>query len=138
MSIVSFYRLDSGEFTGQTFQASSSAPIELNTPAGCGWIAGRFDPLSQRVNLETRTVVDWRPPAPDADHEWDADIRRWRKRREAREREAARRRALEKISELEASQARALREVALGDTTGEARARLETVDAAIAALRTTL
>lgn len=79
MSAWSFYRLDDGRFTGRR---TSCAPEQLQaqTPDGCAALEGRFDHLSQRVDLATGTVVDYVPPAP-ADTEletwaWDAATRR--------------------------------------------------------------
>lgn len=138
MKIVSFFRLDTGLFTGETFCASSAAPVHLNTPDGCGWKEGRYDALSQRVDLDSREVVDWQPPQPDENHEWNAITRRWIKRHDVREREVMRARAIEEIEDLERAQNRALREIALGDVCGTARERLASIDGRIASLRAIL
>lgn len=70
-----------------------------NVPPDCACIDADavIDPQSQRVDIKTAAVVDYKPPAPDVDHEWiDNDehgrrVRRWvlsqavadRRRREA-------------------------------------------------------
>ena len=59
----------------------TSAQADANTPASHVAIEGRFDHLSQRVNLQTGQVEDYQPPAP-ADDElrtwaWDEATRRW-------------------------------------------------------------
>lgn len=62
--------------------------LAANTPAGYVPIRGAYDPLSQRVDIAGTPdengdlpVVDWQPPAPDADQwqtwTWDAGIKRW-------------------------------------------------------------
>jgi hypothetical protein len=59
----------------------TAAQADANTPPGHLTIEGRFDHLSQRVNLQTGQVEDYQPPAP-ADDElrtwaWNVDTRRW-------------------------------------------------------------
>ena len=45
----------------------TSAQADANTPASHVAIEGRFDHLSQRVNLQTGQVEDYQPPAPADD-----------------------------------------------------------------------
>ena len=76
----SFYDVATGALAPGAITCSA-AQLAANTPPGHAAIAGRFDPLSQRVDLATGQVVDWQPPAP-ADDElrtwaWDAVTRRW-------------------------------------------------------------
>lgn len=75
---VSFYRLDTGLFTGRTYSGDER---HLRVPAGDGVVPGEHDHLSRRVDLTTGQVVDYQPPAPpDTEHEtfaWDASIKRW-------------------------------------------------------------
>lgn len=73
-----FYRLADGRFTGDGYIGTDVAP---NTPEGCAAALDVTDWQSQRVDLQTRQVVDWQPPAPADDAlrswAWDADVRRW-------------------------------------------------------------
>ena len=59
----------------------TSAQADANTPASHVAIEGRFDHLSQRVNLQTGQVEDYQPPAPADDAlrtwAWDEATRRW-------------------------------------------------------------
>ena len=135
-----FYDLSTGLFTGQSFSAAREADLARNTPPGCGACEGVRDPYSQRVDLKTGEVVDWQPPEPSPDHEWDAQTKRWQLSAAAAEREARRAQALARIRALEALQHRALREAVLGIAPSEEdRARgamtLAEIDQEIAALR---
>lgn len=76
----SFYDLATGAIAPGAM-ICTAAQVAANTPEGCAAIVGRFDPLSQRVDLATGQVVDWQPPAPPDDElqtwAWDATARRW-------------------------------------------------------------
>lgn len=80
MTVHSIYWLASGLFTGQQFGGPPEF-VARNTPAECGAIMGSFDHLSQRVNLATRQVEDYRPDPPPDDAlrawAWDDATRRW-------------------------------------------------------------
>jgi hypothetical protein len=43
-------------------------------------IEGRHDLYSKRYDEEMQQVVDYQPPQPDADHEWNAQTKRWQTR----------------------------------------------------------
>lgn len=139
MTIHSVFDLKTGAFTGRTFSADISdaarhaAALAANVPEGCGSIEGEHDHLSYRVDLTSGEVVDWQPPQPSADQEWDAATRRWQLTAVAAARAAAHALALAQIAALEASQHRAMREAALGITASVQR--LKDIDAQIAALR---
>jgi hypothetical protein len=141
MSRWSFYRLSDGLFIGRRFVSTAAGKRELrehlsaNTPEGCAAMEGQFDPLSQRVDLETGQVVDYVPPAPDGDHEWDAQTKRWHKRADVRARELQRARALEQIAELEGRASRPMRELWINPANEAARRRLAEIEAQIAGLR---
>lgn len=81
MTTFSFYRLDTGFFTGASFSGPPEF-VAVNTPAECSALLGEFDHLSQRVDLASGAVIDWQPPAPpDTALEtwaWDALTKRWR------------------------------------------------------------
>lgn len=104
-----------------------------NAPPGHAWIVGVFDPLSQRVDVNTGEVVDYVPPVPSPEHEWNATTKRWQLNQAAAAKLAASSMARMRIGELEASQHRALREAALGDT--QALTRLKVIDDQISTLR---
>lgn len=76
----SFYRLDDGVFTGTAYTGAQEL-LQRNVPAGCGFMLGTFDHLSQRVDPETGEVLDWQPPKPDDTdlhtHTWDEEVKRW-------------------------------------------------------------
>jgi hypothetical protein len=136
---VSFYDAVTGLFTGSKFSGPDLA-IAMNTPAGWRAKDGEHDHLSRRVDLETSEVVDWQPPAPDADHEWNAERRRWVKRAEVVAAELADQSARAQIAAQEATQGRAIREVVLKlaealPPTDPSRVKLEQIDQTIAAVR---
>jgi hypothetical protein len=123
-----------GFFTGRRLMMSEDA-AKANTPPGQIRIEGAHDPLSRRFDVATGDVVDYQPPPPSRDHEWDATIKRWKLTAVAAKKIEDRSAALAEIARLEASQQRALREIALGDETGAARQRLTAIEDEIAGLR---
>lgn len=77
----SFYDAATGAIAPARVTCPAGPNLAGNTPAGHVAIEGRFDHLSQRVNLQTGQVEDYQPPAP-ADDElrtwaWNADTKRW-------------------------------------------------------------
>jgi hypothetical protein len=96
-----------------------------------GWVEGNHDHLSKRVELATKTVVEYQPPAPSQDHEWNATTKRWQPSAVARAKAASRAEDIAKIAALEASQHTLLRKHALGDVA--ALPRLQAIDDEIAA-----
>lgn len=137
MRVIWFYHKDTGLFHGRNLMTSDPKLIAPNTPPHHIAIEGdHFDPISQRVDVATGTVVDRLPPRPSEDHEWNSSIRRWQVKAELVAREEACRAALERIRYLELKALRALREHALGQAT--AIDRLKSIDDEIAQLRATL
>lgn len=136
MSLWSLYRLADGVLTGARFRGSESA-LALNTPEGHGVIEGEHDPLSQRVDPATGSVVDWVPPAP-ADtaietYDWSNEARRWRPTPTLEGRRMPLREIVQqRIEALEARQARPLRELALAEPRAEkysaAKQRLQAIE----------
>lgn len=128
-----FYSLTDGRFTGQTFSSDDLSMLKANTPAGSGAIEGEFDRLSQSVDVKTLDVVDYRPPQPDDDHEWDSTEKRWVLTRDASEQQVRDRAARSAISLIEEkSGPRAVREallLVLPD--GDEKVRLAAFDAEI-------
>ena len=79
MTAVSYYDPATGLFSGASYAGSEP---ELNGGAGEAWLPGRFDHLSQRVDLDTGEVIGYQPPAPPDDElrtwAWDETTKRWR------------------------------------------------------------
>jgi hypothetical protein len=132
-----------GQFTGHIISGPASALTE-NLPPTMQAIEGRFDRLSQRVDIESGAVVEYQPPQPDVDHEWNAQTKRWEKRPDVVQREIRRTVALAKIAELELNQQRPMREDRLRPTERDQkdgklpRERLQEIEDEIAALRAQL
>lgn len=133
-SVWHFYEPHSGHFTGCKFCGPAYA-LEANTPAGLKAYEGEIDHLSQRLG-ENGALIDWQPPQPSSDHEWNAEMRRWVLTAAAADRHRRRIEALARIEQLERSQHRAIREAALGQA--GAGDRLKAIDQEIAQLRADL
>jgi hypothetical protein len=131
----SFYEQATRLFSGLKFSGNQSI-LSANIPAGHKALEGQYDHLSQRVDIETGQVVDYQPPQPSPDHEWDAATKRWRLKADVAERQRRREAALAQIRTLEAAQARPMREAALG--IAGAVERLRAIDEQIAQLRVEL
>jgi hypothetical protein len=137
MRVVSFYHKVSGLFHARHLMSSDAKSIALNTPQDHIAIDGdHYDRLSQRIDIKTGKVVDELPAQPSDDHEWNATDRRWQVKPEVLAREETRRHAILRISQLEMSGVRSLRELALGEA--KAADRLKALDSEIATLRKTL
>lgn len=130
-----FYRLSDGTFTRQSMVTADAELVAANTPSGCAAIAGNIDPDSMRVDLETGSVVDWQPPAPSDEHEWQPDERRWQLKPAAARREADAVNAQRRIEALERRQLRSLRELLIDNSNAAARRELATIEDEITALR---
>lgn len=76
MKTVSVYDLGTGYFCGVVLRVPAS-DIAANVARGFGFVEGQFDHLSQKVDLKTGVVVDYIPPQPNDDHEWDSEMKRW-------------------------------------------------------------
>jgi hypothetical protein len=130
-----FYDAATGVFIGRSFTVTenhyAAAAIKANTPAGHAAFEGDVDPLAQRVDLATGNLVDYQPPQPSADHEWDASTKRWQLTAAAAARKRTRAAALQQIHALEQSQHAAVRDALLGRGTD----RLKAIDDQIAELR---
>jgi hypothetical protein len=111
MSIyVHFYDDKTGLFTGVSIHTNlteSKAVKEFiaeNTPAGHGAYVGYVDALSQKIDLASGQIVDYKPPQPSPRHEWNSVTKRWQK--QALKRSAV----LARIADLEQGQHRTVRE----------------------------
>jgi hypothetical protein len=137
MRVMSFYHKVSGLFHARHLMSSDAKSIALNTPDDHIAIDGdHYDRLSQRIDIQTGKVIDLLPEQPSADHEWNATDRRWQIKPEVTARAESRRHAIHRITQLEMSGVRSLRELALGEA--KAADRLRALDAEIAALRKSL
>jgi hypothetical protein len=133
--VVSFYHRETGLFDGQHLIASGEASVKLNTPPDHIVIDGHHDHLARRVDLQTGEVVDYQPPRPSDEHDWNATTKRWQINTEIQQRKFARASALAQIATLEASQHRPMRELMRDPTNAEARKRLDAIEAEISELR---
>lgn len=133
MKAVSFYRKDTGLFNGTHLIASDAKVVALNTPAGHIAIDGHHDHLSQKVDLATGHIVDYRPPRPSPDDEWNMETKRWEPSAAAVAQASKRAAAGARIEQMHIASVRALREHALG--IGDAAVRLKAIDDEIALLR---
>jgi hypothetical protein len=132
-----FYDLQTGEFHGThvelNFGALNDQFAVTNTPSGHRAIAGNYDRLSQKFDIATGALVDYQPPQPSPDHEWNAEAKRWQLTAAAAKKGADAEAARAMIMQLEASQHRVIREIMLGDP--DATARLKDIEGKIQELR---
>lgn len=132
-----FYDPSTGLFTGRCYRGPRKA-LRLNVPDGCECAEGHYDPLSQRVDVDSGAVVDYRPPKPDDDHEWDDERKRWQLRPEVVLLRRNREMAFQRIDELERRQLRPARELAIDPSDEAAARRLREIEKEIQALRADL
>jgi hypothetical protein len=124
----SFYDELTGAISKRTYQGPERY-LDRNTPTGHVAIAGEYDWLSQRVDVATGEVVAYRPPQPDAEHEWNATIRRWVKRPDIVARDNRDAAAREKLREIDLARIRPLAELAMNPLDAAALARLTSLEA---------
>lgn len=126
MRHVSFYHKETGAIHPNCFFSTNERAIALNTPAGFAVIDGHLDCLSQRVDVATGKVVDYQPPSPSADHEWNAATKRWQLNAAASAKASAALAARLRIGEIEQLSTRLARQCILGiNGAREALAALE-------------
>lgn len=138
MKAISFYHAESGLLHDKQLVVSDESTIALNCPEGHLPIQGHHDCLCKRVDLETKAVIDYQPPSPSADHEWDQVSKRWRLTADALAAANQRTTARARISHLEANvQPRAQRELllAIAKQIGTDPGRLQQVEDTIAKAR---
>lgn len=79
MSQWSFFNAETGLFSPR--QVSTNSRLMPKAPPGYVAKEGRFDHLSQKVNVSNGQVVDYQPPQPVATNmhtwEWNASTKRW-------------------------------------------------------------
>lgn len=135
-----FYDASTGLFRPKRITCPDAFDISTKTPDGCIPIEGEYDHLSQRVDIETGDIVDYQPPLPDDDHDWNAEAKRWLKRAEVRQWERARDAAQTQLDALDLKKVRALSEHVLSpERAGRdgklPRERLEEIEAQMEPLR---
>lgn len=81
-------------------------------------------------------LIDYQPPAPSTDHEWDSTSKRWNLSAAAQAKAQGRQAAQARIAELTASQHQHVRELLLGSLS--ARPRLQSIQDEIAMLSKTV
>jgi hypothetical protein len=114
-----FYDSATGLFTGRNVSYSADIPgidefVASKVPAGqVAIVASALDWESSRVDLLTGEVVAYQPPAPDDDHEWNAQRLRWVLKPAALDRLRAEAEAASTVQEEEAGAVRAMRELLL-------------------------
>lgn len=137
----SFYEKGTGRVVARTY-AGPREWLEANTRDGHVAYEGNLDPLSQKIDISREVrdadgalvkhgpVVDYHQPQPSAEHEWNADIKRWVLGAAA----SRKREILSQIKAIEdsGSHVRALREALLGRGGFD---RLREIDDQIAELR---
>jgi hypothetical protein len=133
---VSFFHKDTGLLNGSHLMSSDHRAVALNTPADHIAIDGHHDYLSKRVDIATGLVIDYQPPAPSADHEWNAETKRWALSAAVLAKQQERAAALAQIAALEASQHALVRKLLLGSLS--ARPRLQAIEDEIASLQAAL
>lgn len=106
-----------------------------NTPDGFTPIEGHFDYLSQRIDLTTGEVVDYQPPQPSDDHEWNAETKRWLHKPEVIERNQRIANARAQLQALDASETRAVSDVLVDPADTAAIDRLKAIRAQKSTLR---
>ena len=140
MRSVSYYHKGTGEIHGKTVVASDDRAIELNKPSPEHIALDNpdsglpFDPLSQRVDVSTGKIVDYQPPPPSADHEWQGTTRRWILNQATRERDENKRAARARIASLADGERHLIRQLVLNPSDAAARGALQAIDTEIAQL----
>jgi hypothetical protein len=80
---VSYYHKDTGIIDHVVYVFSDDSALALNRPSADHFPLDHpedgsvYDHLSQRVDVTTKQVVDYQPPQPSQDHEWNATAKRW-------------------------------------------------------------
>lgn len=129
MPSISFYRKETGLFTGQRFSGPEHA-IAKNTPDGCDFKSGSIDHEARRVDLKTGEVVAYQPEAPSTDHVWNGTTERWELSAAAQAVEMADLQARAALAQQDGKSVRAMREVLLETLPADSplRARLAAIE----------
>jgi hypothetical protein len=136
---LSEYELATGRFTGVVVSIPARAAEKVeHKDSKLEYVIGRFDHLSQRVDIDTQTIVDYQPPQPSTEHEWNAATKRWQLTIEAEAIDIADAQARAEIQDLETRSLRAIREVILSPKDQDAIMRLDGLERQIADQRAKL
>ena len=132
---VSIYDKATGLFTGRTVGGVgfSDELLDAHLGDGEGWVDGKHDHLSRKVDVATGQIVDHRPPQPSTEHEWNGDAKRWRLSAAAQTKTDSIAAAKARYAALIEAQHDDVRRALLGDQ--EAIARLKTIEAEVQTLR---
>jgi hypothetical protein len=132
------YNKTTGLFTGSAVHTDNKAVdiqelVRVNFGDGFAGIAGVQDRLSQKIDVATGRLVDYQPPPPTPEHEWNAVTKRWQpnaKAQAANAHEAARVAARARVAEEERD---LVRRLTLEPLEAD-RTRLREIDAELRAL----
>lgn len=137
MKIFHFYDAISGVFHQSSVMTDLDTGADefakINCPTGHQVHSGSVDHLCQRKDITTGEVVDYQPPSPSPEYEWNIETKRWQFSASAKDTAELHSSALIRISRLEQSQGRVIREHLLGDPT--AKAKLQAIEDEIVSLR---
>lgn len=122
MKTWSFFDPHTGLFAGLHYTGSDGT-VEANTPRGHASAEGLHDHLSRKVDLATGAVVDYQPPAPSSDHEWNDTTKRWQLTAAAQAKADAAAAARARHAALIVSQHDDIRRAVLGDAAALERLR---------------
>jgi hypothetical protein len=136
MKSYSFYHRDTGLLKDVVFSTDDETQLVNNIPADHVALEGQHDALSKRVDVRTGLVIDYQPPSPSPEHEWNADTGRWQISAAVQAKAQARAAAMTALAALDIKSIRTLRELALG--VAGAHDRLAAIEAAVAAERAKL
>lgn len=138
MKTFSFYHKETGLLNGCSFSTDDDTQLDGNFSLHLDHlpIEGDYDHLSQSVDLATGEVIDYQPPAPSADYEWNTITRRWQLGAAVQSKIEDHAASMVTITGDELRSLRALREFALGMPGAEDR--LKAIEAEIVAARSML
>lgn len=77
MSTYSIFDKKTGLFTGTKITTSSTDLLKDNIPEDCDVMIGEYDPLQHKVDVNRKKVIEYQPPAPGPNHNWDQVTKRW-------------------------------------------------------------
>lgn len=124
-----FFNPATGLFIDRIYCSSNLQSLEANTPEGLYAVEGRYDYLSQRVDVESGEVIDYQPPQPSDDHEWNVNTKRWQLKQEVEARNRQRASALMQLQQLDAKETRAISDLLTHPNDETAQTRLAAVRA---------
>lgn len=100
----------------------------LHETAGLAALNGYYDHLSARVDVATGKVVDYQPPQPDTDHEWNPTTKRWVLNAAAVAHQNTMQAAKVRLGELAEQERPLMRRLLLDPTDAKSRAALTALD----------